>query len=342
MAEEGSSSLRQAIDGYNRLNPAFPYLLAMTILVLFPLLALFAVLMPSEHSLVAGLAGGVESSGFVFFCYFCFFVAFWILYFLTPALKVRSLRTLLMCTSSMRRMHVDVGENGDGYIADIREKSRTSITMLAILVATSMLVIRQALVLLDDGAISEWTRVCAVMALGSGFLAMVFLVVSVDTLDSVFNRFGARDSAESRAMADFFHIGSADSKYLGLALFFFAVIAFMAGRDPYLGALATGAVMAIGWHHWYPRISGEGIDRIVTLEQKRRDFKLCQENPKVDPNILAEARAAFEEAERDLVSAKISNGLRHGLTQHSALPIALRILGVSLPILLHWLQFGLA
>lgn len=214
---------------------------------------------------IAGLAAwalGLRPSldGAVFVAYLISFLSLLCVYFLSgkgrpvdPAWRrVQSLRRLLGETSKQW----STAEGGfSGELEDaFRQKSATSMAVMALLVAAVILVMQQASsVLLSRGAsLSVSGAALLVATLVVSMFSFVSFVISIDAMDIVFNRFAAEE--DQRRVVTYYYLNTINPRYFGLMGLLLAVVFFVAFHSMPLGSAMLGLLMGVGYYHWFPSL----------------------------------------------------------------------------------------
>lgn len=155
-----------------------------------------------------------------------------------------------------------------------QDKARTGITSVAILVATSVMVIRQCLVALrpafDSDPFSVFDVVLLASAFTCAFTALLYFVIAIDDLDSMFNDFSG--SFENCLFDIYFFRRSGNPRFIGLALLVFSVnlLVALAHRD--FGALTLAISFNIIYSHVYPVLEKFESAEGHTLVRPGKDF----------------------------------------------------------------------
>lgn len=218
--------------------------------------------------LLQGLQGGdhhLDSiSRMIFLFYMCGVAAMWSIYLMSRhrRMQVQSLRQLLLL-NSVSWGHCDSDE-AENHVRETREKARTTITVAAILVAASALVISQinaihialeaSAAVSADAAPLTWQRFLLAMGYMCATGAFVALIVSVDALDCLFNHFsrGRVPRRNPTQLVRYFYTFTLNPKYIGLFLLLTSVVFVLAYFNANVGSLALAVMLTLGYAHWFP------------------------------------------------------------------------------------------
>lgn len=198
----------------------------------------------------------------LFLSYLSAYICMWSLYFASKAgpkiFQVSTLRRLLLLESK-NWTNTDSEENSEIENLSM-EKAKTSITATAMLVGVSFLGIIQAktgLQALTTSCLSYMSEVCQwneIVFLGLAFtssLALVCFILSVDSLDCMFNEFKT-DQIENK-FRRYFYKTTIHPRYVGLVCLLSSIIFLNAATNTALGSTTIGVIIAIGYRHWFPR-----------------------------------------------------------------------------------------
>ncbi|SFK11674.1 hypothetical protein SAMN05216302_10015 [Nitrosomonas aestuarii] len=248
---------------YARLKPAYPWILITFFFVTYFFVLLFFIL----H--IAGYSISLEVSHYVFLLYISLFTSSWIVYFNShkrsasynfdyksrqaAIFKIRSLRRLLSESSiQWKNSNKEIAQIGleDSF----RRKSSTSMQVLAILIAVTVLLMDRVSNLISANS-NDATFIENGMLYLSGFssiVSFICFVISVDALDVVFNKFyTARDR---HLILQHYYQSTINPRYFGMLGMILGIIFLAAYHDPLAGCFAVGVTFFIGYYHWFPDI----------------------------------------------------------------------------------------
>lgn len=195
--------------------------------------------------------------------YFMILVSMWVVYFLsrTDLIRTRTLRRLLTSVANEWRCESDEREgNNPNFAVNTRDKARASMTMLALLTASSALLMTQSLTYIKSnspslpaaGLLDIWQPMLLYASTATSAIALICFIIAVDSLDVLFNHFGGASSRTDNHMVRFFYLSKRDARYYGIMFFLWAACLFSGSFNPLFGALVVGIVIFVGWSHWFP------------------------------------------------------------------------------------------
>jgi len=197
----------------------------------------------------------------------CFYAAMWAVYFGSKPrvsnhkaiFNVQSLRKLLSLTSvnfSDQMSEADL-KNADVNFGDaVHKKASSSQTSLGMLIAVATLelnFISNGLGNLPptDSYLYRWQELTLSIAALGAILAIVAFIISVDSLDCLFN--GFVDPLKSQKDLPYlFYRSTINWRYLGLISILFVASLVVAARNPLFGATSLTVIIGAGYHHWFP------------------------------------------------------------------------------------------
>lgn len=196
----------------------------------------------------------------VFVAYIGVYIIVWLFYFgsIEYEIDAQTLRRLLKDES---KLWDNAGASPE-TVAFYREKSKTSITALAIIIAASTLLatrVYEAISLLKQRHLThplddyQWSVVTLYVAIALACAAFLLLLISVDALDTTFNEF----HTDCHKIVAYFYRQALYPKYFGLVSVIFAFIFYIASAFPEIAASATGLLLCAGYYHWFPDIYDE-------------------------------------------------------------------------------------
>jgi len=207
-----------------------------------------------------------------FLVYANLFLAFWVSYFtsrkppgreghLSP---LQSLRRLLGETAAhWPAVDCQDGNSRRQLVAAFRRKADSSIQLLAIMIAISILILDRVTTIIDglQVASSSFEPDFAFLMLSvsgvAAIVSFVCFVVSVDALDVVFNKFDRVQTGQT--VVRHYYQSTINPKYYGLLSMLIGVICLAAYYHFYIGALAIGIALAVGYFHWFPDFSRDAV-----------------------------------------------------------------------------------
>jgi hypothetical protein len=196
----------------------------------------------------------------IFIGYLLISVWMWAVYYLSifnsRMTKVNSLRRLLLIFADAWSDKQVVRDTE--FAPALLDKSRASMTMLAMLTAAAALLLTRAidrLAVLDQNGevlVDTWEQVLAYCAGGASAIALICFVISVDSLDVLFNPFGKKASYGHNHLINYFYRSTRNSRYYGIMFLLWAVCLFCGARNPLFGAFVVAITITTGWSHWFP------------------------------------------------------------------------------------------
>ena len=195
----------------------------------------------------------------LFISYFMISIWMWLVYFLstyTPRTKVNSLRQLLSAFADA--WSEDSSRRDPDFAAALQDKARASMTMLAMLTAASALLLTRALEKVENldqsTMLSEaWNQLLSYCAAGASAIALICFIISVDSLDVLFNKFGNKASYGHNYLVNYFYRSTRNARYYGIMFLLWAVCLFCGIYNSLFGAFVLGITITTGWSHWFPR-----------------------------------------------------------------------------------------
>jgi hypothetical protein len=205
----------------------------------------------------------------------------WVVYFCSRTdlefVNVRTLRKLLRMTSKQWLLGnpADPQPELERIFSD---KARASITVLGILTAVAGLELVQVNSILLSGRWASadmglWRVLMVDGATLAAIAAIVLLLISADSLDSIFNRFAIGEA--DALLKSRFYTQSVTPRYRGLLMLMFGAAILVAFHEPQLASMAIAVIIVAGYRHWFPRVTfgaaaGESATQPRTRETGRR------------------------------------------------------------------------
>jgi len=213
----------------------------------------------------------------IFLIYLAFYFVMWFTYFQSKipekqncdgpsevgndtgrgGLEIQTLRRLLGI--SCDHWQTSTGKEIDAeVVAAYRAKAGTSMEVIAILIAVSILILDQFTAIwrieYAEGAIPKlWTAVLLWSGMASAMISCVGFLLAVDALDTTFNRFRT-NYVRDRAIRYFYRY-AIDPRYAGNASLLLSLVLLLAYHNVMLGSMAIGVIVAVGYDFWFPRLS---------------------------------------------------------------------------------------
>lgn len=253
--EQRVRALETRLSTYYEMNtPIIPVLVVSIVLLVLFYAALSAIEAFRGSSLLLFSQDTIHRSVLVF--YICGFSAIWVVYFLSRYkiifFQVRTLRNLLLATSD-NWSHADAQDGEDSFTESTRRKATSLMMMLAMLTASSTLLLIQTLNRLEVIEIDNlWLQTVLYGSAGAAIVAFVCFIISVDSLDSTFNRFSPGPGHARRHMIHYFYTSTRTTRYLGVMFILAAVVLYTSSFSSLFGAFVSGVIITTGWTHWFP------------------------------------------------------------------------------------------
>lgn len=257
--EEANSKVTKGLRRFQDFMPAFLLVGGLSIVLVAILLAMnfFSWGPFREGASLRRLVSGEQGERLLFISYFLVLFSMWAVYFMTSFewVGIKTLRKLLKLTSNIYQRNTLPSESlpNDKLASLLREKARTSITMLSMLTAGATLLLTRSLDLVY--VLPEphlWQVVLGYGAAAAAVMAAICFVVSADSFDVMYNVFGADNSAQRLHMLQFFYNSTRNTRYYGVMFLLWSLCLFAGTRSPLFGALVIGLVVSVGWSHWFP------------------------------------------------------------------------------------------
>lgn len=202
----------------------------------------------------------------IFIIYSCAFVAWWVVYFGSrkpdvaardkPFKRVKSLRRLLGECSVQWRCAEQTEKLVDEIESGYREKAKSSMTTIAIMIAVSALELQEVSKLLatllegQESVALTWQVMVLVLSLAFAMVAFIAYIVSADALDVIFNRFVDNDARHR--ITRYYYQRTINPRYAALISLIASFILLVAYYSPVAAAVAIGLFFVIGYAHWFP------------------------------------------------------------------------------------------
>lgn len=214
----------------------------------------------------------------LFVIYACAFVAWWWVYLKSRKLDdepadatrrhVRTLRRLLgECSVQWRSAEKTEQSNQklDEVESNFRNKAKSSMTSIAILVAVSALELQELSRLLapllekQSPAEISWQVAILLLSLAFAMTAFIAYIVSADALDVIFNNFV--DDVSRHRITHYYYQRTINPRYAALISLIASFILLIAYYSPLVASVAIGLFFAIGYSHWFPDFGKEQISK---------------------------------------------------------------------------------
>ncbi|AFI85556.1 DUF4339 domain-containing protein [Methylophaga nitratireducenticrescens] len=208
----------------------------------------------------------LSASRIVYLLSLSVYIGFWLAYFSSSKnvkfLNIATLRRML--TASSQQWKSD--DENAGLVDDpfsvkhqleesYREKARAAMTVIAIMIAGSLILLvqtNQYLVARVDFLTLPfiWESFFLTLSALSSFIAFISFLLSVDALDSMFNRY-LTDKIELRMVRKFYRF-TLNPKYMGLIFLILGITSFAAIHNGLIASIMLWITMSVGYYHWFP------------------------------------------------------------------------------------------
>jgi|AntDeeMetagen285_2_1112576.scaffolds.fasta_scaffold02023_2 protein-S-isoprenylcysteine O-methyltransferase Ste14 len=194
------------------------------------------------------------------------YIGYWLTYFSSNKnlkfLNVATLRRMLTASSVQWNRAGGNYDNIDDPFsikhqleACYREKARAGMTAVAIMIAGSLILLVQTnhYLLLREDLLSlpfVWESVFLTLSALSSFIAFVSFLLSVDALESMFNRY-LTEKIELTMVRNFYRF-TLNPKYMGLIFLILGITSFAAIHSGLIASIMLWITMSVGYHHWFP------------------------------------------------------------------------------------------
>ena len=198
-------------------------------------------------------------------CYLSLYIGMWWAYFRSKkypegtaseanSLKIRSLRRLLGTTSKQWQPHAKSTSDDQKAIDAYRRKSETSMQVIAVLIAVSILIFDQiSNIWMTEEEFSVWQYGILWIGMLAAVISFICFMMCVDALDTVFNQF--RSDPIRNVLVKYFYDYTLNPRYAGGAAMLFSVILLLGFHSEVLASLAVIAILLVGYNLWFPNVS---------------------------------------------------------------------------------------
>jgi protein-S-isoprenylcysteine O-methyltransferase Ste14 len=265
--------LRKSVSSFFLRRRASPRILALGTLLASGL-ALIAFGQQGRTGTTAEFFASLNANHWLFLVYLCFFIAQWLVYFSSrdekAAFQVRTLRSLLNETSGNWKAHSpeDRFHLNEAY----RTKALTSITAVAVLVATAAVVLSVCAQIIltelqaSNAQTNHFRTLCIYAATASALVSSLAFIVSVDALETVHNWF--ENESVRGILLPYFYRATINPKYVGFVLLMTSLVLLAAWIHPALGSIGFVSLVGSGHTYWFPSFDdapGTKIGRALFL-----------------------------------------------------------------------------
>lgn len=200
---------------------------------------------------------GASTGKMIFTTYITSYILIIFFYFISIEcdIDVQSLRRLLHDESLLW----DRESSNTDRVPFFREKAKTTITALAIIIAASTLLSTRAYEALNQLNIgsgklinsdSNWQIAMLYASIIFSCSSFILLVVAVDALDTTFNQF----NGNTDKIVSYYYRHAVYPKYFGLVSVILSFVFYIASSLPEIASAAVGLLISVGYYHWFPNI----------------------------------------------------------------------------------------
>lgn len=245
--------MKDPLAEYKNLNSPLPYFLKYTLVYSFILIGL-SLLFRDIHLIFS------EIEFYIFIFYISFYFSMWHTYFLSKIganekeekgrLKIRTLRRLLGMTSKQWNSKNKTEFQKYEYY---EEKSKSSMTVIALLIASSIFIFNQFSGFILDKNSPDSLNIDIILAyigIFSTFISFTALMLSVDSLDTIFNKFS--DDKTQEILSRYFYAYVANPRYIATSFLFFSMILLVALHSLTMASICIFLIAYIGYDFWFP------------------------------------------------------------------------------------------
>jgi len=178
-------------------------------------------------------------------------------------LKIRTLRRLLGMTSRQWNSHKTSEVSKSEYF---EEKSKSSMTVIALLIASSIFIFNQFSDFLLNKSVSDasvFSTTLIYIGIFSTFISFTALMLSVDSLDTIFNKFS--DVEIQNTLSNYFYTYVANPRYVATSFLFFSMIILVALHNLTLASICIFMIAYIGYDFWFPNFNKNKRMRLFAL-----------------------------------------------------------------------------
>ena len=276
-----------ALQVYASFERPFWKIALLSVILFFIILSVIVLILPFDK--IVDTVGSWDR--IIFSVYVCLFAATWIVYFRSKkkfdhngdVYKDRPIQSLrrLLGESCINWDYNPCHSESEDVKEAFRRKASTSMEVIAILIAVSILILDIASnMLISNKTFDEWQE----FSLGISSLMAVFsfvcFLISVDSLDTIFNRF--RSLPDRNVIVHYFYHNTINPRYFGMLSMISAVILLLQVYSAMLASISISLILIVGYSHWFPDLTTTmekfGIDVSEKLPCKRTSFGIFINN----------------------------------------------------------------
>jgi protein-S-isoprenylcysteine O-methyltransferase Ste14 len=251
----------KTIKRYDKLERPIWRLIALSTLLLILVCLPIAVCAPALPYFPAG----TRADRITFLAYLCIFIANWWVYFSSKRKQtsngptgaqtdrgIQSLRRLLQETS-INWNYNPQHEEAETIKEAFHRKASTTMEVIAILIAVSVLILDIASNLWTSNKVFDpWQQYSMGLAALLAIIAFASFLISVDSLDTMFNRFVS--TPVRNVIVHYFYHNTINPKYFGMVSMILAVVLLLQVYNSMLASMSFAFILVIGYSQWYPNL----------------------------------------------------------------------------------------
>ncbi len=179
-------------------------------------------------------------------------------------LKIQTLRRLLGTTSSHWKPKIEP-EVDKEIIQYFRDKGNASMSVIAILVAASVLIFDQisSIWSMEDASFTLWQYAVLWAGMLAAVTSFVCFMLCVDALDTMHNRFQNDDVRST--LVHYFYTYTINPRYVAVASMLLSMVLLLAYHSEVLASLSIAIILWVGYQFWFPDIRGSAAERGVDM-----------------------------------------------------------------------------
>lgn len=213
----------------------------------------------------------------LFIIYGSLYFAMWMVYFLSRSgpkfFRVGTLRRLLLTKSKSWSYELNKIEE---FSMDKAKQSMTAMTVLCTISFLQMVQIKEFYYRIagEQHALHTWDVTILTMALLCSLGAFINFIISLDSLDCMFNDFSEHHMEFRR----YFYRSTINPRYFGLVFLITALILLIAHVNLLFGNISIAIVISIGYRYWFPSnilLTNEWNDKFIHSGFWFRLISLC-------------------------------------------------------------------
>ena len=139
----------------------------------------------------------------------------------------------------------------DDVIETYRRKSSTSMEVIAILIAVSILIFDQiSNIWMSDEIFSLWQYSILWVGMLSAVISFICFMMCVDALDTIFNRFSS--DPVRNILVKYFYEYTINPRYVATATMLLSIILLLGYHSEVLASISIAVILWAGYNLWFP------------------------------------------------------------------------------------------